>query len=130
MQYNIILKVIMAKIATKTIKIGKIRQKGTKLGEKVLETRFRTRNPKPKMYLVFWHLLGTILLKFYQKKIHIFNLLEFGSFPFFVKFNDKKCRYLRKHPRWRVTATYSAWKPSGNISRTLLGCQKTIRTKV
>ena len=62
-----------------------------------------------KCYLVCWHLLGTILLKFYLKKIQIFNLFwEFGSFPFLVKFNDKKCKYPRKHPRWRVTATYSA----------------------
>ena len=52
-----------------------------------------------KFYLVFWHLLGTISLKFYWKKnSYLQSFWEFDSFPFFVKFNGKRCRYPRKHP--------------------------------
>ena len=39
----------MTEIVTKAIKIGQSQAKRTKLGKKVLGTRFRTSNPKLKM---------------------------------------------------------------------------------
>ena len=97
----------MVEIATKTIKIGQNQTKTDEIGQKkVLGTRFRMPNRKPKMLFSILTLVRNHFIKVLSEKNQSF--WEFGSFPFFVKFNDKKCRYPRKHPRWRVTATYSA----------------------
>ena len=111
--------------------MGKIRQNGWNLAKKSWERGSELPILNLKCYLVFLHLLGTFLLKFYQKKkLYLQSFWEFGSFLFFVKFNDKKGRYPRKHPHWRATVNYSAWKPSANILRTLLEFQKAIGTEV
>ena len=65
-QYNIILKGIMVEIATKIVKIVQNRQKRTKSGKKSWERG----SERPILNLKCY------LLKFYQKKNHIFNLFE------------------------------------------------------
>ena len=121
----------MVEIATKTIKIGQNQAKRMKFGKKVLGTRFRTPNPKPKMLFSIFTLVRNLFIKVLsEKKLYLQSFWEFGSFLFFVKFNDKKGRYPRKHPHWRATVNYSAWKPSANILRTLLEFQKAIGTEV
>ena len=121
----------MVEIATKTIKIGQNQEKRMKFGKKVLGTRFRTPNAKPKMLFSIFTLVRNLFIKVLsEKKLYLQSFWEFGSFLFFVKFNDKKGRYPRKHPHWRATVNYSAWKPSANILRTLLEFQKAIGTEV
>ena len=75
MRYNIILKGIMAEIATKPYKN---RAKSGKNGRNWAKTSWKRGSEHQilnlKYYLVFWHLLETILLNFYQKKFHIFDL--------------------------------------------------------
>ena len=100
----------MVEIATKTIKIGQNQTKTDEIGQKkVLGTRFRMPNRKPKMLFSTLTLVRNHFIKVLSEKNSYSSIfLGIGSFLFFVKFNDKKCRYPRKHPRWRVTATYSA----------------------
>ena len=55
----------MVETATKTIKIG---QKRTKLGKKVLGTRFRTPSPKPKMLFSILRLVRNHFIKVLLEK--------------------------------------------------------------
>ena len=75
--------------------MGKIRQKRTKLAKKVL----RTPNPKSKILFSILTLARNHFIKvLLEKNSYLQSFWEFGSFPFFVKFNGKRCRYPRKHP--------------------------------
>ena len=85
----------MVEIATKTIKIGQNQAKRTKLAKKVLSTP----SLKPKMLFSILALVKNHFVKvLLEKSSCLQSFSEFGSFPFFVKFNDKRCRYPRKHP--------------------------------